>query len=45
MTVKSGGGYGGGNPGVMGAGSVRKAGEETAGDGTPKGAGVGRNRK
>ena len=36
---------GGGNPGVTGAGSVREAGEERAGDGIPKGAGVGRNRK
>ena len=36
---------GGGNPGVMGAGSVREAEEERAGDGIPKGEGAGRNRK
>ena len=30
-------GTGAGNPGVMGAGIVREAGEERAGDGIPKG--------
>ena len=35
----------GGNPGVMGAGTVEEAGEERAGDWIPEGAGVGRNRK
>ena len=34
-----------GNPGVIRAGSVREAGEERAGDGIPKGAGVGRTRR
>ena len=34
-----------GDPEVMGAGSLRKAREERAGDGIPKGAGAGRNRK
>ena len=38
-------GTGGGNPEVMRAGRVREAGEERAGDGIPKGTGVGRNRK
>ena len=46
-------GTGGGNPGVMGVGSLRWAGEEGvgggiptgAGDGIPKGAGAGRNKK
>ena len=35
----------GGNPGVMGVGSLREAGEKRAGDGIPKGAGAGRKRK
>ena len=33
------GGTGGGNPGVMGAGSLREAGEEGAGGGISKGGG------
>ena len=36
---------GGGNPGVMGAGSLREAGEEGAGAGYPKGMRARRNRK
>ena len=36
---------GGGNRGVMGAGSLREAGEERAGDRISKGVGSGRNRK
>ena len=36
---------GGGDQGVMGAGSLQEAGEERVGDGIPKGTGVGRNRK
>ena len=39
-SFSSGGRQGSGNPGVMGAGSIREE-----GDGIPKGAGVGRNRK
>ena len=37
-------GGGDGKPGVLGAGSLREAGEERARDGIPKGAGAGRNR-
>ena len=33
------------NPGAMGVGSLREAGEERAGDGIPKGAVAWRNRK
>ena len=40
-----GGGQGGRNPGAMGVGSVREAGEERAGDRLTKGAGIRRNRK
>ena len=40
-----GGGQGGGNPGVMGVGGLREAGEEGAGSGISKRGGAGRNGK
>ena len=38
-------GDGGREPGSTGAGSLQEAGKERVGEGIPKGAGVGRNRK
>ena len=45
LSLSSGGGQEDGNPGVVGAGGLREAGVERAGDGMPKRAGTGRHRK